>query len=111
MLFEEVVGVIKLLDVVVLELLIVVAPVIAPLAKVTRLRADVPGADTLPFVLIMPLLIVTPPMLFEEAVGVIKLLDLVVLELLIVVAPDRAPVIVRLETPDTALVLMVTPPT
>ena len=56
-------------------------------------------------------LMVTPPMLFEEAVGVIKLLARDVLVLLIVVAPDRAPVIARVETPDTALVLMVTPPT
>ena len=53
---------------------------------------------------------VTPPMLFEDAVGVTKLLDVVVLVLLIVVPPLNVPLIPRVVIPDTVPLLSVTPP-
>jgi len=69
-------------DVVLLLLLIVVAPDRAPV---------IARVETFDNVL---LLRVTPPILFEEAVGVTKLLAVDVLVLLIVVAPLNAPALI-----------------
>jgi hypothetical protein len=53
---------------------------------------------------------ITPPILFDEAVGVVKLLDLVLPLLLMLVPPERAPLIANVDTPDTAVLLIATPP-
>lgn len=69
-------------DVVLLLLLIVVAPDRAPVIA----RVETPDTALA--------LMVTPPILFEEAVGVTKLLAVDVLVLLIVVAPLNAPLLI-----------------